>query len=191
MYQKWKQYQYYALIGIISCIALFFLPMVGSEAGLDWKLPNTAVGWIVFVISKLLVATLNILIFHCFTLQGKVNISSDPRYVEANEILQTVKSQDAINPRSPSEWSKEVYGKKGITIFATSLVSAVGLTQAVLTFDWISMLTYLVTVVMGIVFGILQMNQTEIYWTEEYLRYAKKVKADIFEQENVIASNPG
>lgn len=191
MYQKWKQYQYYALIGIISCIALFFLPMVGSEAGLDWKLPNTAVGWIVFIISKLLVATLNILIFHCFTLQGKVNISSDPRYIEANEILQTAKSQDAINPRSPSEWSKEVYGKKGITIFATSLVSAVGLTQAVLTFDWISMLTYLVTVVMGIVFGILQMNQTEIYWTEEYLRYAKKVKADIFEQENVIASNPG
>lgn len=191
MYQKWKQYQYYALIGIISCIALFFLPMVGSEAGLDWKLPNTAVGWIVFVISKILVAMLNILIFHCFTLQGKVNISTDSRYLEANELLQKVKHQDAINPRSPSEWSKEVYGKKGITIFATSLISAVGLTQAVLTFDWISMLTYLVTVVMGIVFGILQMNQTEIYWTEEYLRYAKQVKANISEQENDMASDPG
>ena len=154
--EKWKQYQYYAIIGVISLIALFFLPMIGSEAGLAWKVPTTVVGWIVYIVSKLLVAVINILIFHCFILQGKLNIQENSKYIEAQEILNSAKSKEVELPRSPSQYNKDIYGKKGLTIFATSLLSAVGLTQAVLTFDWISMLTYLFTVLMGIIFGILR-----------------------------------
>ena len=177
--EKWKQYQYYAIIGVISLIALFFLPMIGSEAGLAWKVPTTVVGWIVYIVSKLLVAVINILIFHCFILQGKLNIQENSKYIEAQEILNSAKSKEVELPRSPSQYNKDIYGKKGLTIFATSLLSAVGLTQAVLTFDWISMLTYLFTVLMGIIFGILLMNQTELYYTEEYPRYVSKVKPDM------------
>lgn len=175
-YEKWKQWQYYVIIGVISLVALFFLPMIGSEAGLAWNVPTTVVGWIVYIVSKLLVAILNILIFHCFILQAKINIQDDPNYIEANNILDKVSPSDTDKIRSPGEYYREVYGKKGITIFITSVLSAVGLTQAVLTFDWISMLTYFFTVLMGLIFGILQMNQTETFWTSEYLRYAKKVK---------------
>jgi len=57
-------------------------------------------------------------------------------------------------------------------------MSAVGLTQAVLTFDWISMLTYFFTILMGLIFGILQMNQTETFWTTEYWKYAHKLKEE-------------
>jgi hypothetical protein len=176
IYSKWKQWQYYIIIAIISLVALFFLPMIGSEAGLAWKLPNTTAGWIVFIVSKLLVAGLNILIFHCFILQGKLNISQDPKYLEANAILERELNQKENAPRSPEEWAKSCYGKKGLAVFATSIISAVGLTQAVLTFDWISMLTYLFTVLMGIIFGVLQMNQTEVYWTQEYWAYAQSVE---------------
>lgn len=176
---KFRQYQYYVIIGVISAIALFFLPMIGSEAGLMWNLPTTAVGWIVYVVSKMIVAVINILIFHCFILQGKLNVQKNEDYIKARDILCDNIADEHEVPRSPSKYNRDIYGKKGITIFATSLLSAVGLTQAVLTFDWVSMLTYLFTVVMGIVFGILQMNQTELYYTDEYLRYAKKVKADL------------
>lgn len=176
IYSKWKQWQYYIIIGIISAVALFFLPMIGSEAGLAWKVPTTVVGWIVYIVSKLLVATLNILIFHCFILQAKMNIQDDPNYLEAVKILDEMSPSDTDKIRSPSEYYKETYGKKGVTIFITSILSAVGLTQAVLTFDWVSMLTYLFTVLMGLIFGILQMNQTEAFWTSEYLKYARKVK---------------
>lgn len=178
IYGKWKQWQYYIIIGIISLVALFFLPMIGSEAGLAWKLPTTTVGWIVYVVSKLIVATLNILIFHCFILQAKINIQDDPNYLQANAILDQVSTRGTERIRSPEEYYREVYGKKGVTIFMTSILSAVGLAQAVLTFDWISMLTYFFTVLMGLIFGILQMNQTEIFWTCEYLKYAKKVKEE-------------
>ena len=175
-YEKWKQYQYYVIIGVISLVALFFLPMIGSEAGLAWKIPTTVVGWIVYVVSKLLVATINILIFHCFIAQAKINIQDDPKYIEAITILDQVFNSDTESFRSPGEYFKTTYGKKGITIFATSLLSAIGLTQAVLTFDIVSMLTYLFTILMGVIFGVLQMNQTEVYWTTEYWRYAKKTK---------------
>ena len=178
-YAQWRQYQYYIIIGVISLIALFFLPLVGSEAGLAWRLPNTTAGWIVYVVSKLIVATLNILIFHCFILQAQVNIRDNPKYLEACELLSTISPNEETTPKSPIEWKKTVYGKKGVAIFFTSVISAVGLTQAVLTFDWVSMLTYLFTILMGLIFGILQMNQTEIYWTTEFPQYAKKVKKDM------------
>ena len=176
LYEKWRQLQYYVVIGIISLVALFFLPMIGSEAGLAWNIPNTTAGWIVYITSKLLVATINILIYHCFILQAKINIQDDPKYREATEILNNILDSDTERFRSPREYFKSAYGTKGVTIFITSVLSAIGLTQAVLTFDWISMLTYLFTIVMGLIFGVLQMSQTEIYWTTEYWQYAKRIE---------------
>lgn len=176
MIATWKRYQYYCIISVISFIALFFLPMIGSDAGLGWKLPDTPSGWIVYVTSKLLVAVVNILIFHCFILQGRANVRQDPRYIEALEILDALAEAHPAAPRSPEEWHRGVYGKKGGSIFVTSILSAFGLTQAVLTFDELAMLTYLFTIVMGVIFGILQMNEEEAYWTDEFLRYAKNTK---------------
>ena len=171
-YEKWKQFQYYAIIGIVSLIALFFLPMIGSEAGLKWNIPTTTIGWIIYITSKLIVSGTNILIFHCFILQGKTNITNHPNYLKAQELLLEVESKEYC-PRSPKKYHAGVYGKKGSTVFVTTLLSSIGLTQAILTFDLVVFLTYLFTVVGGVLFGILQMNQEEIYWTEEYLAYAK------------------
>lgn len=168
---KLKQWMYYFIIGLISLISLFFLPMLGTEIGLSWNIPNTTVGWIVWVVTKVIVAVINILIFHCFMCQAKVNIKEDANYKKARDILihQRVKE---VQPKSPRRWNVEQYGKKGIAIFLASALSTVALTQALLTFDWVSMLTYLFTIIMGLVFGILQMKTAEEYWTGEYLEYA-------------------
>lgn len=178
LYDKWKRFQYYCIIGVISVLALFFLPMIGTEVGLAWKIPNTGPGWVVYIVSKLLVATINILIFHCFNLQGKLNSLGNQKYQEAVTILGSVEEK-GYTPRSPKEYNSTIYGKKGLIIFTTSVLSAVGLTQAVLTFDWVSMLTYLFTVIMGLIFGVLQMNACEEYWTGEFWLYAKKVQHDL------------
>lgn len=187
IYDKWSQLQNYIIIGVVSLVALFFLPMIGSTVGLEWSLPNTLVGWIVYVVSKLLVAGLNIVIFHCFILQAKVNVQDNKQYIRACEIMRTVKDEKELSPRSPSQYLKGLYGRKGTSIFVSSIIAAVGLTQAVLTFDWVSMLTYFFTILMGIIFGILQMNQTELYWTEEYLSYATEVERTIAEQNEAMA----
>lgn len=198
-YTTWKQYQNYVIIGVISVIALFFLPMLGAEVGLAWNIPTTMAGWVVYVISKLLVAVINILIFHCFIQQGKVNSLNNPQFLEAQRLLGDIKDSEGELTRSPQEILSSVYGKKAATIFITSMLSAVGLTQAILTFDVVSMLTYLFTIILGIIFGLLQMSEMEIYWTQEYLRYAKrKVKEqlekdqrEVLNQRNDSSDNTG
>lgn len=168
---KIKQSLYYIVVGVVSFISLVFLPMIGSTIGLGWNIPDTTVGWIIWVGSKIIVSALNITIFHCFMCQAKINIKDDENYKKAREILMDVKLKE-VRPRSPRKWNAEQYGMKGVTIFITSSMTVVALTQAVLSFDYISMLTYLFTIIMGLIFGVLQMKTAEEYWTREYLEYA-------------------
>lgn len=81
-------------------------------------------------------------------------------------------------PKSPHKWVSQQYGKKGTTIFLTTALSSIALTQAILSFDYVSMLTYLFTIIMGLIFGVLQMKTAEDYWTDEYLQYALMKQAE-------------
>lgn len=190
---KIRQTMYYFIIGIISFVSLVFLPMIGTEIGLGWHVPDTQVGWIVWVVIKLLVAALNVLIFHSFMCQAKLNVKNDPKYEEAVKILELAKIKKYV-PRSPHQWNKKQYGTKGVTIFITSAITVVALTQAILLFDWVAMLTYLFTIIMGLVFGVLQMKNAEDYWTTEFWRYAMMIKEqnEAEEREKAIqAENEG
>lgn len=165
------QYTYYVIIGIASLFALIFLPMLGSEVGLGFDVPNTTVGWIVFATTKAIVAFLNVLIFHSFKMQAIVNVKDDENYKKANEILSRIKTKE-YNPRSPVRYQSQSYMRKGTTIFLSTAAATIALTQAIMTFDYVTMFTYLFTIVMGIVFGIMTMFKDEEYWTHEYLDYA-------------------
>ena len=175
--EKAKQNMYYILIGIISFISVAFLPMVGSTVGLGWKIPDTPTGWVVWAISRLIIATINVLIFYSFMEQAKLNVAKDPHYIEATEILLKAKKADHT-PRSPQKWQALQYGKRGTKIFISSALSVVALGQAILSFDWVSMLAFIFTIAMGIVFGVLQMKKAEAYWTDEFYRYALMIKEE-------------
>lgn len=177
-----RQWMYYFIIAIISFVALIFLPMLGGTVGLGWNLPNTAAGWTVWVVMKVIVATLNLLIFYSFMQQGKLNVKNNPDYIEAQEILQKIHVKNA-QPRSPEKWNGQQYGKKGVTIFLSTALATVALTQAILSFNWVEMLTYLFTIIMGIIFGVLQMKTAEDYWKDEYYRYALMKKEEREEEE--------
>lgn len=170
---KIKQRLYYFIIGVISLIALVFLPMVGSEVGMEWNLPTTAVGWIIWVTVKLIVATINVLLFHCFMQQAKLNVAENPRYKEAKNLIYKI-APKLYKPRSPREFNRKEYSTKAVTIFITTALSTIALTQAILTFDYMSLLTYLFTIILGVIFGIIQMKKAENYWIEEFYDYATK-----------------
>ena len=174
---KIRQRLYYFIIGVISLIALVFLPMVGSEVGMEWNLPTTTVGWIIWVSVKLIVATINVLLFHCFMQQAKLNVAENPRYKEAKNLIYKI-APKLYKPRSPKEFNKKEYSTKAVTIFITTALSTVALTQAILTFDYMSLLTYLFTIVLGVILGIIQMKKAENYWIEEFYDYATKFYAE-------------
>ena len=179
----YKMYLYYGLVFLLSLCMLIFLPMLGSTGDLGYNLPQTTIGWIVFVVTKTVVAIINLLIFHCFICQAKLNIKDDPRFIEANEILGKLRRE--VLPRSPSRFFAKEYGVKGTTTFLFSALSVIALTNAILCFDWIAFLTYVLTLIMGIIFGVLEMKKVELFWTEEYLAYAHyRLKLSMEEKDN-------
>ena len=182
--QTLKQGMYYIIIAVISLISVVFLPMVGTTLGLGWKLPDTTAGWVVWGASRAIVATINVLLFHSFMEQAKLNIKDNEHYKEAREILVKVKKKEH-KPKSPAQWNAAQYGKKGTTIFLSSAMSVVAIGQAVLSYEWATALAYLFTLGMGIIFGIMQMKKAETYWTTEYYEYALMRKR--MEEEQQIA----
>ena len=190
-----KQNLYYIIIGIISFLSVAFLPMVGSTIGLEWKLPDTTAGWIVWAVSRLIIATINVLIFYSFMEQAKLNVKDDAHYIEAREILCKNKKKEH-EPQSPQKWQALQYGKKGTTIFISSALSVVALGQAILTFDWTAMLAFIFTISLGIIFGIMQMKNAEAYWTGAFYEYALKKQQEqdtateeVVEDKEIINDN--
>lgn len=182
---QFNLYKYYFIIGIISLIAVFFLPMLGTDPTMGLNLPTTFLGWVIYITTKICVAVINMLLFHCFMSQGKLNIKDHPKYLEACAILNRYGMGEKLkDPLSPDEWIPQQYRTKGITIGITSVLSAVILTQAVLVFDWISMLTYIFTIIMGVIFGLFQQDSAEIYWTDEFWLYAKKIEREMEAKNN-------
>lgn len=169
------QYLYYAIIALISIVMLFFLPMLGSEIGLQFEFPDTAAGWIVWSTVNLCSAAINVLMFHSFIKQAKVNVQSDKNYLEALRILEEVDVQLTDEARAPHEWLGLQYKKKGITIFIFTLLGTISLGSSALMFDLTKFLVQLFSLLSGLVFGVIQMKATEEYWTVEFLNYAKKV----------------
>lgn len=168
-----SRYLYYGLIFVLSLITLFFLPMLGSEAGLDFDIPNTPIGWVVWSVSNLTAAILNVLMFHCFIKQGKQNILEHPSYLEANNLLLINRIMDIVLPRSPKTWHSQQYRRKGIMLFLFTILGTISFGQAILTFNLVKFLSQAIVLLTGLIFGFMQMKSTEEYWTVEYLAYAK------------------
>ena len=179
--KNWRNYQNYIIIALLSIFAVFVIPFFGTEMGLAFILPTTVAGWVVFIVSKLTVAALNMGLLHFFVAQGKFNVRNDPHYLEALKLMRELPYEKADKPLSPKAHYATVYGGKGVTLFITSVLSTFTFTQAILIFDVITFITYLFTVAMGVVFGIYQMTQEEVYWTEDYWYYAK----DKYAQEQI------
>lgn len=185
---KIRNYLYYIVIGILSFVSLVFLPMVGTEVGMSFVIPTTVSGWIVYIMSQLIVAIINVLLFHSFILQSKINVRDNESYKQALKILRASKEKD-YRPRSEREVNRREYGQKGTTIFLSSIMSVFALGQAILTYDYMKLLTYLFTIVMGIIFGVLEMKKYEEYYTGEYLDYALMIEKEANERAKEVTKN--
>lgn len=174
--EKLMQYVYYILIGIVSILALVFLPMIGSDLSGGFQWPKTTMAWCIYIGSKVSVALINIISFHAFVQQAKINVRDNENYKRAKEILGKYKPKE-YHPRSPKVFNGQQYGSKGIGVVISSILATFVFTEAILRFDWVVMLAYLFTVTLNIVFGIMTMLKNQTYWTTEYLDYALQVQA--------------
>ena len=177
---------YYILIGVITFVALVFLPFFGSEVGMAFNFPNTAAGWVVYIVQQALMALVNVLIFHSFICQSYINVKDNENYIKARDIFHSFENKEYV-PMTLQQFNRKEYGTKAVWIAIGTLMGGFALTQAILSYDYIRALAYLFTIIMGIVFGIFEMKKYETYLTYEYLLsalyYKKKMEEKALEEQ--------
>ena len=184
---KLRNVMNYIMVAAAGLIVMFGIPFFGSEVGIGFVFPTTTAGWIIFCGIRMVVSGLSLFIFHCFIQQGKLNSEDNDNYKKAVEIL--VKNDDKEEKiYSPKQFFGRMYGFKGGTLMLSTAFATVALTQAILTFDYVSMLTYIFTFIFSVMFGIVHMRTAEEYWCNTYYKYALKVQKENkekMEKENV------
>lgn len=185
---------YYCLIFLLSLLVMtvapMFTPSANTDLGISAIFPHSVIGWAIYVCTKLFVGVVNLLLFHCFVKQARINIKDNVKYIEACKIYEIYHPKE-YNPRSPKEYLEQLYRHKGIMIFLNSILSAVVLTNAILSFDLTAFVTYCMTILMGLVFGILKMKDVEAYWIGEFYDSAMKLKNKYIKQEDLAYGYTG
>ena len=67
----------------------------------------------------------------------------------------------------------------------TSILASVTISALAISFDFITFLSCLVSTIIAICFGWVTMIKNEIYWTDEYLQYAKYIQRKSKESANI------
>ena len=170
---------YYIVIAVLSVLTLCVFPFLGSSISASIQFPTTKSGWVIWGVTKGSICLINMIIFHSFVKQGKLNIKDDPVYLQALAILNSIKPKktDKRAP-SPAKYHASVYTKRGLSLVVTSFLSLLVFGEAILRLDYVALISYFITLVIGIVFGILQMKDEEYYWTKTFLTYAKQQKQE-------------
>ena len=170
---------YYIVIAVLSVLTLCVFPFLGSSISASIQFPTTKSGWVIWGVKNGSICLINMIIFHSFVKQGKLNIKDNPVYLQALAILSSIKPKktDKKAP-SPAKYHASVYTKKGLSLVVASFLSLLVFGEAILRLDYVALISYAITLIIGIVFGILQMKDEEYYWTSTFLTYAKQQKQE-------------
>ena len=177
--EAFKNYKNYGIIIVLTIVTVTLFPLLGTSVGMEARYPNTVIGWIVWSVIKIALCVDNIFIFQAFIDQAELNVQYEPRYIEAREIVRKYRI-GKYDPMSPEQRKQKMLSKKVVITILTSLIS-VALTEALLKYNFADLIAYTLSMLMAIVFGILNMADQEKYWVEEFYDYAITIKE---EEEN-------
>lgn len=177
--KKLNDSAYFIIIGLISLLVVFIPPLfmgcLASDIGLAF--PKTLEGWILWAIMNGSTAIANISILVLFKLQAKKNCRNDPNFKRANEILNRLAGKkEVFIPRSPKKMDASDYAVKIVAVAITTLTASITLTSLILSFDWMTLLSCLVSTIVTLCISWVTMLNNEVYWTEEYILYAEMIE---------------
>lgn len=171
-----KQNIYFLLVGLVSLICIVIPPLfcgcLSSDIGLAF--PKTLEGWILWSIMNVGMAIGNISILVLFKLQAKQNVKDNEGFKRGNELLNKMAGKkEAWIPRSPLVMNFSDYSKKVIAIICSTLTASITLTSLILSFDWMTLLSCVISMVVTLIISIVTMLNNEEYWCKEYPLYAE------------------
>lgn len=170
---------YFIIIGLISMLTVFIPPLfmgcLSSDIGLAF--PKNLEGWILWCILNVSTAIANISLLILFKLQAKKNSRNNPNFIKANEMLNRLSGvKEVFIPRSPAKMNLKDYTKKIMAIVVSTLTASITITSLILSFDWMTLLSCLISIIITLCISWITMLNNEEYWCEEYLLYAEMIE---------------
>lgn len=174
---------------ILSVIAMFLVPLLGSYLTGQSQFPQTIPEWILYFACALAISICSLFIYLALFNQGKMNVKEEPEYLEAKELhLKNFKRQNGkdVIPVNPFIWEKNQKRRKGFMQTMGIFFGLLGLGLAVITWNTSQFVSATLSVVMSIGFGLVKMADVERMWTEGWLEYELYIqkKLDLEELEN-------
>lgn len=106
---------YYCLIFLLSLLVMtvapMFTPSANTDLGISAIFPHSVIGWAIYVCTKVFVGVVNLLLFHCFVKQAKINIKDNEKYIAARKIYDMYHPKE-YNPRGPKQYFGQLYRKR-------------------------------------------------------------------------------
>lgn len=186
--EKIRQYSSYFIIAIITLLVLFVAPIIaGGITGEGWNyyLPKSTMGWIVFWAIRAGTMVGNIALYILFKSQAKINSMKHPNYIEATEILNRNAPKKEFIPMSPKQKMTKDYSFKMVFMVIFTLGESIVIGSIAISFDLVTFISCITSSISALLFGWWAMVKDELYWTDEYLRYAKyQEQLNIAKEEN-------
>ena len=173
---------------ILSMVAMFLVPLLGSYLTGKTQFPQTIPEWILYFACALAISICSLFIYLALFNQGKMNVKDEKEYIEAKELhLKNFKRMNGkeVVPIDPFVWEKKQKTRKGIYQTIGIFMGLLGLGLAVISWNNSQFVSATLSVIMSIAFGLIKMGDVERMWTEGWLEYELYVekKLDMEEEQ--------
>lgn len=177
-------------IVILSIVAMFLVPLLGSYLTGKTQFPQTIPEWILYFACAIAISICSLFIYLALFNQGKMNVKEEPEYIQAKELhLKNFKRMNGkeIIPIDPFKWERNQKRRKGFLQTMGIFFGLLGLGLAVISWNNSQFVSATLSVIMSIGFGLVKMADVERMWTEGWLEWELYVekKLDLEEQEQL------
>ena len=173
---------------ILSLIAMFLVPLVGSYASGTTQFPQTVPAWILYFTCAIAVSICSLMIYLALHNQGKLNVKDEEEYKQAKELhlknFERMNGKEII-PIDPFKWERKQKTLKGIFQTLGIFFGLLGFGLGALCWNNSQFISSTFSIILAIGFGLVHMGDVERMFTEGWLEYELYVqkKLDLADKE--------
>lgn len=167
----------YILIASLSAITMFIVPLLGTpqKFGVENTIPSADAGWntwSIYIMMLLTPGLINIAIFELFNAEGFKRAKETDKYRRAIILLKKDKTRQKSAPISPIRWETKHQTTRIAWTLVMSVISMFMITECVLNWNLQTFISIVVTIAIGIISGVIAMEQKYDYYSDGILEYA-------------------
>lgn len=173
---------------ILSMIAMFLVPLLGSYATGTTQFPQTVPAWILYFTCAIAISICSLMIYLALHNQGKLNVKDQEEYIQAKELhLKNFKRMNGkdIIPVDPFKWEKKTKAQKGVFQTLGIFCGLLGFGLGALCWNNSQFISSTFSIIMSIGFGLVHMGDVEKMFTEGWLEWELYVDKQLNDAEKL------